>query len=79
MNTKSILLIIGALYLVGFLLMIPAYVYGQRLKNKAADFVEKNKNRAVLRFYSDKATIDGKKLKTFDYSKGRDMEDRIRT
>lgn len=73
MNTTSIL-IIGALFLVCFLLMIPAYLYAQRLKNKAADFVEKNKNRAVLRFYSDKATIDGKKLKTFDCSKGRDME-----
>ena len=73
MNTTSII-IIGAVFLVCFLLMIPAYYYAQRLKNRAAAFVENNKQRAVLRFYSDKATIDGKKLKAFDYSKGRDME-----
>ena len=73
MNTTSILLICGV-FGVCFILMIPAYYFAKRLKGKAADFVENNKNRAVVRFYSDKAKINGQKLKTFDCSKGRDME-----
>lgn len=73
MNTTSILIICGV-FGAGFILMIPAYFFSKGLKNKAADFVDNNKNRAVLRFYSDKATINGKKLKAFDCSTGRDME-----
>ena len=73
MNRTTILIICG-FFAVSFLLMIPAYFYQKKLKNKELGFIENNKNRAVLRLYASKVKINGKKLKEYNCSTGKDME-----
>lgn len=73
MNRTTILIICG-FFAVSFLLMIPAYYYQKKLKNKESGFVENNKRRAVLRLYASKVKINGKSLKEYDCSIGKDME-----
>ena len=56
------------------LLMVITYFFYKRLKNNVENFVENNKNRAILRLFADKAKINGKKLREFDCHIGEGLE-----
>lgn len=67
-------LIIGVFLGVSVFLMVVFFIYYKIRNKKECRFIEKNKNRAVVRLYGDRIKINGRKLKEYDHSKGENLE-----
>lgn len=66
--------IIAAVFIVGFLLMIPFAIMQSKRKKKAADFVSQNEHQAILHLYAQAPVIDGQKVKEMAYVRGADLQ-----
>jgi len=68
------ILIVAIVFGAGFLMMIPFYIAQTKRKNKEKDFLANNKDKAILRLYSDSSKIDGVDVKKLNYIKGEMLE-----
>lgn len=73
MSTQVIMIII-AVFGVSFLLMIPILIWNKKKKGKVSNFLNDNKQKAVLHLYGNNPYIDGVSLKKSNHIRGNELE-----
>lgn len=68
MNLPSnTIMIIAAVFGVSFLLMIPAFIFSSKQKNKTNDFIAQHQGKALLTVAGSNVTVNGVDLKQLEY------------